>query len=143
MCIRDSFASVLSHEFQKPFFHLCCRCSGKSYNQNRSCLLYTSWIRSRVSSSSSGFILSEKEWDSKNTCVNMHLSLIHIFLSEEEKFSILREMTEKYGQEMAQEMCIRDRHSRAGFGSCKGNRFSGHDQSISRRRWKRNACSRK
>ena len=34
-------------------------------------------------------------------------------------------------------------HSRAGFGSCKGNRFSGHDQSISRRRWKRNACSRK
>lgn len=34
-------------------------------------------------------------------------------------------------------------HSRAGFGSCKGNRFPGHDQSISRRRWKRNACSRK
>ena len=31
-----------------------------------------------------------------------HLSAANI-LSEEEKFSILREMTEKYGQEMAQE----------------------------------------
>ena len=27
--------SFLIHEFQKTFFHLYCRCSGKSYNQNR------------------------------------------------------------------------------------------------------------
>ena len=34
-CSKSNFTSVLSHEFQKSFFHLCCRCSGKSYNQNR------------------------------------------------------------------------------------------------------------